>query len=251
MPRDGRGEVAYRGRAPLLHDRSEPGLGRGASEQPDVARPGDRDGSGGSRRSPRDGPGQRRVHELHALARAARRSARDHGVTPPLRVELRRDRRRPAGTHRSSNTLPTAAGSPTSASRRTSRWSDRCVGTSTSWWPRRSPPMPGATTSAGSSPRAPGSSARSGTWRTRWSGGPTWRNRGCVQLALTASRTPRYGRALRDVMPEISDTKQGGPWEVAHRSTRPGARPQPRQPGHRDRVSEFARRSARSSRSRT
>ena len=46
-------------------------------------------------------PGQRRVHELHALARAARRSARDHGVAPPVRVELRRDRRRPAGTHRS------------------------------------------------------------------------------------------------------------------------------------------------------
>ena len=106
-----------------------------------------------------DGAGQRRVHELHALARAARRSPRDHGVAPPLRVELRRDRRRPAGTHRPRTPCLRRTGSPTSASRRTSRWSDRCAGTSTPWWPRRSPPMPGATTSAGSSPRAPGWSA--------------------------------------------------------------------------------------------
>ena len=82
-------------------------------------------------------------------------------------------------------------------------------------------------------------------------GGAGERLDSCVQLALTASSTPRYGRALRDVIPEISDTKQGGPWEVAHRSTR-ARRPPPTpttwtsgscSPG-------FARRSARSSRSR-
>ena len=97
--------------------------------------------------SPRDGPRQRRVHELHAFTRAARRSARDHGVAPAVRVELRRDRRRSAGTHRSRSPRLRRMDRLLQPSRRTSRWSMRCVGTSTRSSPRRSPRMPGATTS--------------------------------------------------------------------------------------------------------
>ena len=152
MPRDGRGEVAYRGRAPLLHDRPEPGIGRRASEQPGAARRVIEMGAADRGGVLAMAAGQRRVHELHAVARAARRAARDHGVAVAVRVELRRDRGGPPDEHRPrpprlrwvDRLLQPAV------QRRDGR--DRCAGTSMRWSPRRRPAGPGGTTSRGSSP---------------------------------------------------------------------------------------------------
>ncbi len=61
-----------------------------------------------------DGPGQRGLHQLHAGPRVARRTARDHGGAPAVRVELRGDRAAAGRRRRRRSTRCTRIGSATS-----------------------------------------------------------------------------------------------------------------------------------------
>ena len=122
--------------------------------------------------SPRDGAGQRRVHQLHAVrsrfaearSRSWRRCSRARGATW---------RSPPTSAARTDLDHPVYGGwvalLQSAVERRDGR--RRCAATSTHSCARRPAPTAGATRSGGSSPRARGWSGGSGRWRTPWSSG--------------------------------------------------------------------------------